>query len=457
MTAAQHPRETALYRALTPILAVCLALAASQLAADPDKHARHDHDAKADVEDDHDGGHEHGGEEALSMSLEEISRKRCEHEIEAYLCKECRYEVGVVKVSAALLKKGQANAGLIATGKATRRKLTSVLQATGEIRLNGNTTVHVTPRIPGVIKTVAVDLGDRVVEGDTLFTVHSTELGKSLADHERSQALAALSRQTYEREKQLFDQKVCSEQDMIEAKMIHEQHRTDLVAAEQALHVLGLTEEDVAAAGTRHGTDIGVLPVRASRSGVILERHAVAGELAEPGADVMLLVDLETLWVWIDIYERDLGLLVQGGKSQAIQIEVSVNAFPNRVFPGVIDYVGAVMDQRTRTVKTRALVENTDGLLRPGMFCDVGILAGESEDALVVPESAVLEDEGTHFVFKAWKDEYFVQRPVTPGRRSQGVVEILGGLDEGEVVATEGAFLLKSDVLREKMGAGCAD
>ncbi len=405
----------------------------------------------------HDGHDEHGEEDVLSMSLEEIAKARCEHETETYLCDECRYEVGVVKVSASLLKRGSSKTGLIRTGKASRQDVTAGLQATGEIRLNDNATVHVAPRIPGVVESVAVDLGARVAKGDVLFTINSIELGKTLAEYQRSRVLAALSKKTYEREKQLFDQKVVSEQDMIEAQMTYEEHKADLIAAEQTLHVLGMTEKDVAARQKSHGTDIGVLPIRASISGTILERHAVVGEMVEPGGDVMLLADLETLWVSIDIYEQDLGLLNGGGKGGPIPVDISVQAFPGKVFSGSIDYVSAVINEQTRTVKARAVIRNADGLLRAGMFCRANIAAGKTENVLVVPKSAVMTDEGAEFVFKDWKDGYFVRRPIKSGRRFRDVVEILDGVKAGETIVTEGAFLLKSDVLREKLGAGCAD
>jgi cobalt-zinc-cadmium efflux system membrane fusion protein len=446
---------------LSILAAVAICLGGNHVIADsccPDERAAAAQAAANKGGDEHAGhGHGEGEEDTLSMSLDEIATARCEHETETYLCAECRYEVGVVKVAASLLKQGKSEDGLIRTGEARRQAVTATLQATGEVRLNDNATVHVTPRIPGVIESVAVDIGARVAKGDVLFTINSTELGKTLAEYQRSRALAALSKNTYEREKQLFDQKVASEQDMIESQMSYEQHKTDLVAAEQTLHVLGLTEHDLAAREKSHGPDIGTLPVRAPLSGTILERHAVVGELVEPGSDVMLLADMETLWVWIDIYEQDLGLLGGGAKGRPMPVDITVEAFPGRRFSGSIDHVAAVMDERTRTVKARALVQNTEGLLRSGMFCRVNIATDEAKDVLVVPLSAVLTDEGAEFVFKHWKDDYFVRRPITAGRSFQDVVEVVAGIQAGESIVTEGAFLLKSDVLREKMGAGCAD
>ena len=115
------------------------------------------------------------------------------------------------------------------------------------------------------------------------------------------------------------------------------------------------------------------------------------------------------------------------------------------------------MEERTRTVKVRATVENTDRLLRPGMFSEIRMSVGIREEALAIPEGALLSDEGRDFVFRHWKEEYYVRRPVKRGREFPDRVEITGGLEPGDRIVTDGAFLLKSDILREKMGAGCAD
>jgi cobalt-zinc-cadmium efflux system membrane fusion protein len=345
----------------------------------------------------------------------------------------------------------------VQTEEAAEKTVVPGIESTGEIQRNENTTVHVPPLIPGVITSVEVDLGTDVAAGDVLFTINSTEFGRSVTEYQRGRALTELAKKTYDREQGLFDQKVTSEQDLIEARMAYEEHKADLAAAEQTLHVLGLTEGELKKREQGHGTQIGLLPVRAPISGTILERHAVIGELVEEGGEVVLLSDLSTLWVWIDVYEQDLEKLLAGGSKATIPISLTVRAFPGRVFKGTIDYVGGTMEERTRTVKVRGVVQNEDRALRPGMFCQATIAAGDSEEVLAIPAGAVLSDEGTSFVFKHWKDDYYVRRAVRLGRTFSNGVEILEGIEPGDAIVTEGAFLLKSDILREKMGAGCAD
>lgn len=404
-------------------------------------------------------GHDHGEEEDGSayLSLKEIAEVNCEHDMAAYQCDECRYEVGVVKVSQDMLKEMTADGGgLIVTETITERRISTGFDVTGEIQLNENEAVHVSPRISGIIKQVFVDIGARVKKGDLLFKINSVELGKTLAAHELSRSLAELSRKNYEREKSLKEQNISSEQDLIEAQMTYEEHKNELTAALETLRVFGLTDDDLAALRTQNNSG-GSLPVRASIDGTIIQKHAVIGELVEPGKDVLLLADLESVWVWADIYEKDLPRLLAAEKTGPIPVSVHVRAFPDSIFKGSVDYIGATMDEITRTIKVRATVMNHDGRLRPGMFSEIHIDLESDRSALVIPKGALLSDEGNDFVFTFWKEEFYVRRAVQTGQEFFDLVEVIEGLVPGDRIVTAGAFLLKSDVLREKMGAGCAD
>ena len=420
---------------------------------------QHGH-TETDPHEAHDPHEGHGAEASgEALSLDEIARVRCEHDVPAYQCASCRYEVGVVKVPPSLVKEDpEAENGLIRTRLVEEIGVTDGLTVTGEVQLNENAAVHISPRIPGIIESVKVDMGAHVREGDVLFNINSVELGKALSDYERSRALTALSGKNVDREKSLFKRRISSEQEMIDAQMTYEQHKTERDAAKQALHVLGLTDEVLSSIDRgERGVRAGSLPVRAPLEGTIIEKHAVVGELVEPGSDVMLLADLTTVWVWADIYEQDLSRLIQARNLGPIPVNVLVRAFPGEPFKGKIDYVGATMEERTRTVKVRATVENTERLLRPGMFCEIRMGISTREEVLAIPKVALLSDEGRDFVFRHWKEDYYVRRPVKKGREFPDRVEIIEGLEPGDRIVADGAFLLKSDILREKMGAGCAD
>lgn len=392
---------------------------------------------------------------AVETSMEQRLVEKCECGIPIYQCDECRYEAGLVKLDASLMKNADGT-GLVQTQAVVRAELPDVLPVTGEVALNENAAVHISPRIAGIIESVPVDIGARVQAGDLLLTLVSVELGKAVAEYERNRTLSELSGSILERETKLLEQNAGSGQDVIEARMAYEQHRSSLKASEQMLHVLGLTEADLA---STQAIDAGRLPVRAPVAGTIIEKHAVAGETVEAGKELMMLSDLTTVWVWARVHSRDLGKLLAAEQQGDIAVEIFVEAFPGRPFKGKLDYVGATMNEQTRTVNVRAVVENAGRELRPGMFCKatLSLRGAKAETVLAVPRSAVFADEGKSFVFKHWKDDFYVRQDVEKGREFSGLVEILSGVQAGETVVAEGAFLLKSDVLREKMGAGCAD
>jgi membrane fusion protein, heavy metal efflux system len=393
-----------------------------------------------------------------SIPVEQVLKARCSHGL-TIECAECRYEVGVVKVDPSLLKQGDGSStGLVRTIQVAKHKMTTAVDVNGEIRMNENASVHVSPRIAGIIHKVNVDIGAELKKDDVLFTVDSGELAQALSDHAKNTALAALSGKAYQREKSLYEQKVGAESDVIEAEMKYEEHETARRASEQRLHVLGLSERDIAAlCPTNRNQFSGALEVRAPMSGTLIDKHAVAGELVEPGKDVMVLTDLDTLWMWGSLYERDLGILQRCKLGDGLPVEITVQAFPGEVFHGRMNHIGAVIDEATRTIPVRTVIENKDRRLHPGMFCQGRILVSTDEEVLAIPQEALLSDEGVDFVFTHMKDDYYLRVNVTKGRRFADGVEILSGLAVGQTIVTEGAFTLKSDVLRSKMGAGCAD
>ncbi|MDD4871189.1 MAG: efflux RND transporter periplasmic adaptor subunit [Kiritimatiellae bacterium] len=394
-----------------------------------------------------------------SMTPEQVMAAKCSHGL-TYQCAECRYEVGVVKVDKSIMKNDpDSKTGLVQTVQTGKKKVSTVINISGEVRLNENTVVHIGPRISGIVRSMNVDIGSKVKKGDVLFTIDSVELGQALSDYQKNLVMAEIITRNFRREKSLFDQKIGSEMEMGEAQVKLQESQANLKAAEQKLHVMGMTDGEISSIRTvKDKTPLrGSLSIRAPISGNIIERHGTAGEMVEPGRDVMVLADLNTVWVWGAIYERDLAVVLKHVSAGTVPVEISVPAFTGKTFPGKVDYVGAIMDESTRTIKIRMLLDNKEGLLRPGMFCEGKLLLKSNEEVFAIPSVALLSDEGVDFVFKHMKDDYYLRKNVRKGREFAGDVEIIKGIEPGQVIVAEGSFLLKSDVLRSKMGAGCAD
>ena len=391
----------------------------------------------------------------LDRSVQELKAETCEHRVPMYTCDECRYEAGVAKAGPELFDPGKG--GTLATMKAGARPLAGGKGSTGEIRLNQERAVFLSPLASGVVRSILVDVGARVRAGQVLFEVESGEYRQAKADLLRAEAALKLSAATAARERDLHEKGVCPMKDVLEAEAAHEQARADRAAVVGRLLAYGLGRSEVDALRDGRGDpQSGLMPVRAPFAGTVLERSLSLGEQAQPGSRLLLLADTSRVWVMTTVYEREVPAVLRAQQQAPVRAAVTVSAYPDTVFPGRVEQVSGTLDEATRTAGVRVVVENPANLLRAGMFARVELQLPEAGGDVALPEEAVLEDEGRSFVFVRMEGPYFVRRPVRTGRKQDGWVEVTG-LESGAEVVTKGAFLLKSDVLRSKMGAGCAD
>jgi len=387
----------------------------------------------------------------LDRSLEALFGERCEHGRRTFECAACRAEVGVARLQAKLVE-----GGLVKLARASKQRASSQLALTGEVRFDERRIVHLSPQVDGVIRAVHVALGQRVARGQALLELESVELGQAQADYLEARAALKLAQKTYERQKQLHDERITSEKELLQAQQRHEAASIRVRSSQEKLQRLGmagvaaLAEEGAARARGR-------LVLRAPLAGSVLEMHAVPGEMAKAGKSLLLVGDVSTVWVWADLYEADLARVTELKARGLVGAAIEVRGFPGETFPGTVELLGTTMDAATRTVKVRVDVKNPEAKLRPGMFASVRLQVPGGGEVVVVPAAALQEDEGRSFVFVHHHDDYYVRRAVLVGRRWGQVVEVTRGLAGGERVVGEGSFLLKSDVLRSKMGAGCAD
>jgi cobalt-zinc-cadmium efflux system membrane fusion protein len=141
--------------------------------------------------------------------------------------------------------------------------------------------------------------------------------------------------------------------------------------------------------------------------------------------------------------------LVKAGRAT----ELRVAAYADETFPGRITFVADTVNPKTRRVTVRCQVPNADGRLKPEMYAQVTLSAGEAHAVLAVPAAAVQEIEGKPVVFVRTAKGAFEKRAVTLGAEAEGWVEVKSGVKEGEAVATAGSFLLKSELLKGALAA----
>ena len=385
----------------------------------------------------------------LDRSVSELFSDVCEHGKKTYTCDECRYEVGVVKAPSELFEKGLLKKATVET-----RSVAKKLRLTGEIQYDERRVAHVSTQVDGIIQKVFVTLGDEVIKGQPLIEIDSVEIGQAKAAFQEASALELLARRNNERLEQLRKEGISSEKEVLSARQELDAAQIRANAARGTLKRLGMRS---VGSGSADAAPSGRLVLRAPSDGTILGMHGVTGEVVSADESILTIGDNAAVWVWADLYERDFARVIAAYNDGALDAAVQVKAFPGVSFSGTVDFVSPAMSESSRTVKVRVSVPNPEGKLLAGMFADVDLFLKGDDEALCLPVSAVLQDEGRAFVFVQHDRDYFVRRPVTLGDEDRSWVAIKSGLTGNETVAADGAFLLKSDVLRSKMGAGCAD
>jgi cobalt-zinc-cadmium efflux system membrane fusion protein len=402
---------------------------------------------------DHDSDHEeqdaHAVHDGESENLEEAT---CEHQIRIIDCDDCRYEAGVVKITDSV-----SNA-LIQTGLVEDIERKTVLKFTGQVQLDRTRTVDVVPTASGRVEQVSKLLGERVDKGDVLAVIHSADLGQVKADFLEVQANLDLTQATFKREKELYEEKITSQADYLKALNELKAAQASYAAADRRLRLFGLGTEQIAGIkDEKENGEFATLILRAPQAGTIIAQNISVGNMVETRESLFTITDLSNLWVWCDIYEKDLATLHEPfEKGQSLNAVVQVSAFAESAFAGEVDLVGNLMDENTRTVKIRVQVKNPENKLRPGMFAEVAVMIPGEGHITAVPRNAVMSDAGNFFVFRHLKDDLWIRSDVIPGHSQGGFVEILKGVSKADRIITGGAFMLKSEVLKEKMGAGCA-
>lgn len=182
------------------------------------------------------------------------------------------------------------------------------------------------------------------------------------------------------------------------------------------------------------------LTLRAPASGIVVEKNVVQGDRIMPGMTVYRIADLSQVWIEADVFEKDLAL-VSEGQGAAVTFE----AFPGRIFPGVVTYVYPTVSMQSRTARIRLELPNPDLALKPGMYADIDLDVPPSEPAPVVPRSAVIETGERALVFVKADDGALLPREVTVGRASGRFTQILEGLEPDEQVVSSAAFLVDAE------------
>ena len=313
----------------------------------------------------------------------------------------------------------------------TEGRADSRLRLPGVVEANAYKQVAVTPLVGGRVTRVLAELGQSVRAGQPLAEVFSPEL----AEAETRFVSARAELEAHERE--------LGRSEKLVAIGSASRQELERLHAEQ---LLGLSAAAISNLGP--GKDVGaVATVSAPIAGVVTERAANPGLNVETATKLFTVVDLSTVWVVADAYEKDFARIHAGAPAS-----ITTKAFPGLAPRGRVSYIDPHVNADTRTARIRVEVPNPRQELRLGMFADVSIAAGSEDTVAFVPRTAV-QNVGTRtvvYLADAKQPGRFVEREVVLGVHAGNDVAVLSGVRPGETIVTGGSFAVRAE--RDRLG-----
>lgn len=328
-----------------------------------------------------------------------------------------------------------------------RRAVEPTVEATGRLGYDEERMAIATARIGGRVAKVVADYGARVSAGEVLAWIDSPELGAAQAEYRQALARSRVQEAEVERARLLLEGEAISRGELLRREGEWQTARAELESAVQTLHLLGLSSRDVEALSAESARPTTVYPVRAPMAGKVTERTATTGQVVASDTRLFVVAELDELWLMLQLFEKDLPAVSEGS---AVSLECE--SHPEHRFAGRIDFVADVVDPHSRTIMARAVIDNSEGKLKPGMFVYAEIAAGGGAEGrpevLAVPVSALARIDERDYVFVSEGEGAFERREVRLGRRWSEWAEALEGVEEGEGIAVAGAFALRSELLK---------
>jgi cobalt-zinc-cadmium efflux system membrane fusion protein len=345
----------------------------------------------------------------------------------------------------------------IETITVTARPIARAIEVTGVTALDERRLARLSARVGGLVREAGPIEGAEVEEGEVLAVLESLELGEAKAALRRAAAIFALRAKSLSIERELAEGKVSTRREALEVEAAFEEARIERERARERLRLLGLAPEALSAIESGADADP-LVAIRAPFAGTVVRRNAGAGEVVEAGRVLYELADLSRILLRVDLAEKDYAVLDAGEAKVVFRLD----ARPGERFRGKLVAGGAEVDRETRVIRATAELQNTRTpggrpRLLPGMFGHAEIRAGDREEAIVIPGDAVQWEGCHHVVFVETRPGLYATRPVELGLEIGTWREIRAGLAAGERVVTTGSYLLKTEILKGSIGAGCCE
>ena len=316
------------------------------------------------------------------------------------------------------------------------------VEATARIAFDADRVAEIRTPLSGVVREVMAELGQSVSVGTPLVALDSAEVGDLRARLSAARERARTAEADQIRQRALAEAGIASSRREELAGQEVEAATGQVRAAEAALRASGASGEGAS------GRYAAVSPL----AGTVVRRPVVLGAAVSSSDLLAMVADTTEMWALLDVREEDAGQIRLGQR-----VSLEVDGVPNRTFEGSLTWIAAEVDPRTRTVTARVALVNAEGLLRAHQFGRAVVQVAPNTAVVSVPRSAVQRLDDGAVVFVRTEAGLYEPRAIDTGRSTGGRIEVMGLIEPGEEVVTTGAFLLKTELRKDAIGAGCCE
>jgi cobalt-zinc-cadmium efflux system membrane fusion protein len=336
-------------------------------------------------------------------------------------------------------------AGIVVAPVTSGRTATD-LRLPGAVAPNAYRQVVVTPLVAGRVTKVGAALGDRVRRGQTLAEIYSPALAEAQTRYVSARAMLDAHDRELQRTQKLVEIGAASRQEL---EKTHAEHAAQTAAVESArsqLELLGVSASALDTMARAHNVSA-TITVPAPIDGVVTERGLNVGLNVDTATKLFTIVDLSTVWVVADLYEKDFARVRVGSEAT-----ITTSAHPGSGLHGRVSYIDPQVSADTRTAKVRIEVPNTSGELRLGMYADVVVAGVSGTSGPRIPRTAVqnVGDRTVVYLANPREPGKFVEREIRLGAISGEQFEVVSGVQPGDIVVTAGSFFVRAE--RERLG-----
>ena len=394
-----------------------------------------------------------------------------------------------------------------------KKRLSENLKANAEVAYPDNKTLSISSRFTGRVKKLHVQLGESVKKGQVLATVESPELGELLSDYKTESQILTLTKKIYDNTRSLVEElkintlsaselskklsslqvgeakidllniianiKTAEKQFELQKELQKEKlgKATEFIKAQREFETsyskLGATIEKYLLKVQRElllqegvvnklkrklswieskttGSEYEII---STQDGTVINHNVTTGMVVQEGQLLFKVSDLSKMWVKVNVKDDDASRVKVGHLLKFI----TNNKGNPQSFDGRVFWLGSEVDDRTRMVSLLGEIDTKNDLLRNNTYGQALIRIHDKSDVVVVPKASIQWEGCCHVVFVKLKDDVFAPRKVKLGYEGKGFFEVEAGLMEGEIVVTRGSFLLKTEILKSSIGAGCTD